>query len=198
MALEIPDFARTPCHDLTVCAHILDVDVALRRKLQRFEDEDLVVHVRNKHCFALIETGGRTGNHFHVDLFEEGAFDEPPEPTGSVKDFGNRFKIIEGHQVEAVSDATFVVAKEGLPPIVQQMMLAGQGGDVGMKVTGGRLSVDQANVSRITWWLNANESRASVRFESRGIKTADEMYLVNEFAALCAAFDAFIVGGVKA
>ena len=170
MSPEIPDFGGTPCRDLTVCAHIEDiedVDVATRRRLQRYEDGELVVHIKQKHCFAVVDTGGRTDNHFHVDLYAEPAFDDAPKPTGSVRDFGGRFKIIEGHQIRVDSDATFVVTVDRLPPIVLKTMVSTQAGDVEIKVTGGRLSVTGAHVSRITWWLHSNESEAAVRIHTQ-------------------------------
>lgn len=202
MTIKLPDLSQASCRHLIFCGVLDDEEktpIQWVKKNAKVEIARTKSHGYNVYTRAIL---GKTpvDGHCHLDIAMKDYFGngEPPKASTTWAEMQRLFDPLIGTKLVVEYEGVFAIPCEKLPTVVK---LAGlfdvtQGG-VGIKLTGGRLSVTGAPIYAITWCADDDdETNALVRLEARLEVRLDENCMLAAFDLLRNGFQSFIESGV--
>ena len=142
--------------------------------------------------------GGHANNHVHIDIATKEFFrdEQKPQSTGSIKRFFEILDRFMGHEVDVGLIGIFEIDPVDLPPngIIRSMIVEQKTGDVGIKMSGARLSVTGAPIRQISWSERPNKKfYVTLTAQIAKVKLSDD-YLVEALKKLQKALNVFVYG----
>jgi hypothetical protein len=199
MELRLPNLKGTSCRLLVMCGRIETKEKRIiawlkahKKMIAKTKIDGEPVSIR------LLCSDAQPENHFHLDIATAEVFEgkKLPKPTHKMAEIRKELDEVEELEVRTDVEGVFGVPVGDLPSIIQATLFETKVGEVTIKMTGGRLSVEGAPIQTINWSVPKGKKDATVILEGKMACKITASYLEDSWSLIRSAFTAFIQGGV--
>ncbi|MBI3852394.1 MAG: hypothetical protein HY298_19230 [Verrucomicrobia bacterium] len=197
MPLKLPSFRKSRCQMLTACGEIVDAaDFSIERLVKK-KTLSASYKAADERASIRIFSGGKKGNHLHIDIATPAFFGgKVPKATHKRSDIDAILNQVIGMKVNVGVRGMFVAPVESLPAdgVIRSLSVQKTSGKVGLKMTGGTVSVEGAPIRKMEWSLIQNGKRVRVAVWADKSQLIHEDYLVDLLKWIESTFDTFVLG----
>lgn len=199
MALVIPPFRIGACVQLNVCAELVKAD-ASKEVLEWLEAQPFMLahhRIGDKAGFVVLILGGSDANHVHVDLVTEDACKdrEIPDATCKLSVIKKAWEHLSGKSVKARIVGRYLIDVTESPFFIRAVTFQVTKGNVKLKVTGGKVSVEGAPISKIEWSKDEEDNLVTVGLSAHKTLIVGDSYLQDSIGIVDSAFESLIQKG---
>ena len=197
-AVNLPLFVNTRCKSLTLCGLVRSKDKRAVELLGKSQKMIASYRVEAGRAYATLITRERPGLRLHLDFATQDVFprSRAPKPTHTKNDILRFLDAVVGSEAEVDVFGRFLVSVDELPEqglIRSLSALEVKRDGVGMRLTGGTLSISGAPVGRIRWSILSGGKEATVEVQAEKSVIIKEGYLEEVLVWVEDQFEHFIL-----
>jgi hypothetical protein len=197
MPITFPEFEKGHFFWITACGDMPSLAEDIQKWMKEQAEKAAPFNTARGNGLVEIMIGGRSGKHFHVDVFSpEMRLNKAAKAKSTVEDIQKSVERLIGKEINANFRGGFQAKLTELPEsgIIRTLFIQTKIGNVALKVDGARISIEGAPVRTISWHT-APKELIQITIETELVKTTISAdYLTIGAGVLQKAFDVFILG----
>jgi hypothetical protein len=181
-AVNLPLFLNTRCKSITLCGLIRSKDKPVAELLSKTRDMVASYRTEAGRVYLRIITKEKPGSRLHIDCATRDSFPKgrAPKTSHTKSEILNLLDGIVGSEAEVGVVGRFLVSLDEMPEhglIRSLSSLETKRDGVGIRLTGGALSISGTPVGRIRWSILSGGKEANVEVAAERSLTVKEDYL---------------------